>query len=215
MAPGCLPADCTARTSTVSRLGDARRRLGGEDGYWECDDEMKLRRLVLNRRALKARCGGRARSPSTWGGEMSSAARAPDWNLIKGGGARLRKKIVAQGSRREVIVADQTKCSPRLGTRHSVPAEVTALGWRPKPLHPEALGAKISLRCGYDGSVFRTDPGTWILDAGFGPIEDPAALAASLLARAAAAAVGPFRGLASNLIIGTCGGVKRRERSRP
>jgi ribose 5-phosphate isomerase len=43
----------------------------------------------------------------------------PGWNLIKGGGgALLREKIVAQASRREVIVVDHTKWSPRLGTRH-------------------------------------------------------------------------------------------------
>lgn len=40
----------------------------------------------------------------------------PDWNMIKGGGgALLREKIVAQASRREVIVADHTKLSERLG----------------------------------------------------------------------------------------------------
>jgi ribose 5-phosphate isomerase A len=44
----------------------------------------------------------------------------PGWNLIKGGGgALLREKIVAQASRREVIVVDHTKWSPRLGTRHA------------------------------------------------------------------------------------------------
>src|SRR6266849_5510227 len=42
----------------------------------------------------------------------------PKLNLIKGGGgALLREKIVAQASRREVIVVDETKPSPVLGTR--------------------------------------------------------------------------------------------------
>lgn len=112
----------------------------------------------------------------------------PGWNLIKGGGgALLREKIVAQASRREVIVVDHTKRSPRLGTQHSVPVEVAAFGWRPEALHLEALGATVSLRRGNDGLPFRTDQGNLILDAGFGPIEGIAELAASLLARAGVA----------------------------
>lgn len=55
----------------------------------------------------------------------------PQWNLIKGGGgALLREKIVAQASAREIIVVDETKLSPRLGTRFAVPVEVLPFGWR-------------------------------------------------------------------------------------
>ena len=139
----------------------------------------------------------------------------PDWNLIKGGGgALLREKIVAQASQREVIVVDHTKRSARLGTRHSVPVEVARFGWRPEALHLEALGATVSLRRGKDGSPFRTDQGNLILDAGFGPIDDIAGLAASLLARAGVAEVGLFSGLATDLIIATPSGVDHQERPR-
>jgi len=42
----------------------------------------------------------------------------PDLNLIKGGGgALLREKILAQSSRRNIIIADYRKISPQLGTR--------------------------------------------------------------------------------------------------
>jgi len=69
----------------------------------------------------------------------------PALNLIKGGGgALLREKIVAQASRREVIVVDASKRSPRLGTRHSLPVEVVEFGWRPEALHLESLAAKSS-----------------------------------------------------------------------
>ena len=44
-----------------------------------------------------------------------------------------------------------------------------------------------------------------------GPVEDPAALAASLLSRAGVAEAGPFCGLASDLIIVGPGGVRHRE----
>ncbi len=51
-------------------------------------------------------------------------------NLIKGGGgALLREKIVAQASRREIIVVDESKLSPALGTNWPVPVEVIPL-WR-------------------------------------------------------------------------------------
>src|SRR6266849_11146259 len=53
----------------------------------------------------------------------------PDLNLIKGGGgALLHEKIVAQASRREVIVVDASKPSPRLGTHGPVPVEVVPFG---------------------------------------------------------------------------------------
>jgi len=48
----------------------------------------------------------------------------------------------------------------------------------------ESLGAEVSLRRAGDGSLFRTDQGNLILDADFGPIDDPATLAGRLLARA-------------------------------
>jgi ribose 5-phosphate isomerase len=42
----------------------------------------------------------------------------PDLNLIKGGGGcLLYEKIVAQASRREIIIVDASKPSPRLGTK--------------------------------------------------------------------------------------------------
>jgi ribose 5-phosphate isomerase A len=90
--------------------------------------------------------------------------------------------------------------------------EVVTFGWRPEALHLEALGATVSLRRGNDGSPLRTDQGNLILDAGFGPIEDIAELASSLLARAGVAEVGLFHGLATDLIIATPSGVDHQER---
>lgn len=67
----------------------------------------------------------------------------PALNLIKGGGgALLREKIVAQASRREVIVVDSSKRSQRLGTHHSLPVEVVQFGCRPEALHLESLGGQ-------------------------------------------------------------------------
>jgi ribose 5-phosphate isomerase A len=81
-----------------------------------------------------------------------------DLNLIKGGGgALLREKVVAQASRREVIVVDETKLSPRLGTRSSLPVEVLTFGWRSQARFLESLGAILTIRRDDDDQPFVTD----------------------------------------------------------
>jgi ribose 5-phosphate isomerase A len=125
-----------------------------------------------------------------------------DLNLIKGGGgALLREKIVAQASRREVIVVDESKMSPVLGARWAVPVEVVPFGWRAQALYLESLGAAVTQRHTPDGRVFTTDQGNFILEARLGPIADPAALAAKLAGRAGIVEHGLFLGIASEVII--------------
>ena len=76
----------------------------------------------------------------------------PELNVIKGGGgALLREKIVAQVSRRVVIVVDETKPSPRLGTHWPVPVEVIPFGWRSQARYLESLGATYTVRRQSDG----------------------------------------------------------------
>jgi ribose 5-phosphate isomerase A len=102
----------------------------------------------------------------------------PSLNLIKGGGgALLREKIVAQTTRREVIVVDESKLSPRLGTHWALPVEVLEFGWRSQARFLESLGALITPRVSAD-DLFRTNQGNMILDSGFGPIADLTGLAA-------------------------------------
>ncbi len=133
-------------------------------------------------------------------------------NLIKGGGgALLREKIVAQASRREIIVVDQTKLSPTLGIQWPLPVEVTPYGRRPQEIFLESLGAEVTLRHTEDGSPFSTDQGNLILDCDFGAIPDPEELAERLERRAGIVAHGLFLGLVSDLIIGTEAGVQHRE----
>jgi ribose 5-phosphate isomerase A len=135
----------------------------------------------------------------------------PAFNLIKGGGgALLREKIVAQASRREIIVIDSTKRSDHLGTRHLLPIEVSDFGWRPEALHLEAMGAVVTRRAGQDGEPFRTDGGNLILDCDLGVIQQPAELAAALLARAGIIEIGLFCGLTTDLVIGTATGIEHQ-----
>ncbi|HET9732818.1 MAG TPA: ribose-5-phosphate isomerase RpiA [Acidimicrobiales bacterium] len=128
-------------------------------------------------------------------------------NLIKGGGgALLREKIVAQASRREIIVVDESKLSPALGTLFRLPVEVIEFGWRPEAEHLLSLGFEVSLRR-VDGQVFRTDEGNVILDCTTGPIDDPADLDRRLTARAGVVETGLFCGLATDLVVGGQNGV--------
>lgn len=137
----------------------------------------------------------------------------PDLSLIKGGGgALLREKIVAQASRRFIVVVDAGKLSPRLGTRWAVPVEVLPFGWRSQALFLEGLGARVTRRDARDGAPYRTDQGNFILDCAFGPIARPAELATKLEARAGIVEHGLFIGLTSELIVAGPQGVEHRHR---
>jgi ribose 5-phosphate isomerase A len=137
----------------------------------------------------------------------------PDMNLIKGGGgALLREKIVAQVSTREIIVVDETKPSPRLGTHWPVPIEVLPFAWRSQARFLESLGAKYTIRKNHDGTQFVTDSGNMILDCHFGPIADAPQLAAALSARAGIVEHGLFIGLATDLIVASASGIRHTAR---
>jgi ribose 5-phosphate isomerase A len=139
----------------------------------------------------------------------------PDLNLIKGGGGcLLYEKIVAQASRREVIVVDSSKPSPRLGTHWALPVEVIPFGWGSQRRFLEGLGARVSVRQTPTGQPFTTDEGNLILDAAFGPIEDPLALARALDARTGIVAHGLFLGLATDLLVAGDDAIEHRTRAR-
>ncbi len=139
----------------------------------------------------------------------------PDLNLIKGGGgALLREKIVAQNSRRVIIVCDDSKLSLRLGTHRAVPVEVLSFGWRSQHRYLESLGAQVKVRQSSNGSPFVTDSGNMILDCNFGPIASPAELAVSLSSRAGIVEHGLFLGLATDVIIAGGEGIQHFARGK-
>jgi ribose 5-phosphate isomerase A len=132
----------------------------------------------------------------------------PHLDLIKGaGGALLREKMVAQASRREIIVIDEHKLSPRLGTQTLLPVEVIPFGWRAEELFLQGQGAAPMLRL-QNGKPFISDEGNYILDCAVGPIADAAALARTLEGRAGIVAHGLFLGLVSEVIVGGANGVR-------
>jgi len=137
----------------------------------------------------------------------------PQLNLIKGGGgALLREKIVAQASRREIIIVDESKLSPQLGTRWPVPVEVLPYGWQSQARYLSSLGAEPAVRRVPDGSEFRTDQGNMILDSRFGPIADLEGLAQKLASRAGIMEHGLFLNLAHDVIVAGPGGIRHLKR---
>lgn len=137
----------------------------------------------------------------------------PRLNVIKGGGgALLREKIVAQASRRLLIIVDESKLVPALGTRWALPVEVIALGWRTQANYLESLGAAVTLRQ-RDEAIFKTDQGNLILDCHFGPIAEPYALADQLNRRVGIVEHGLFLDMASEVIVASVAGVRHLHRA--
>ncbi len=125
-----------------------------------------------------------------------------DLNLIKGGGgALLREKVVAQASRRNIIVVDESKLSLRLGTRWALPVEVIPFATKAEENFLKSLGASVTLRLGEQGQPYKTDQHNYILDANFGEMADPNRLAAKLNERAGIMEHGLFLGLAGDVIV--------------
>ena len=137
----------------------------------------------------------------------------PDLNLIKGyGGALLREKIIARGSRRVIIIVDDSKLSPVLGTLRPVPVEVVPFGWRSQAAYLESLGARAILRRNSDGTPLKTDQGNLILDCHFGPISQPDQLAAQMSERAGIVEHGLLLGLATDVIVASDQGIRHLKR---
>ena len=125
----------------------------------------------------------------------------PQLNLIKGGGgALLREKIVAQASRRFVVIVDSSKLTRVLGRRWAVPVEVVPFGWGSQARFMESLGGRPMLRRTPQDEVFKTDQGNFIIDLHMGPIEDPRNLGLQLKSRAGIVEHGLFVDLASDVI---------------
>ena len=132
-----------------------------------------------------------------------------DFNLIKGGGgALLREKVLAQNSERNIIVADDSKLSQRLGSRFPVPIEVLQFALEAEKSYLESLGGEARLRLAQNGSPFLTDQGNLIVDWSFGEMEDPSYFANWLSKRAGIVEHGLFLGTASDVIISSLRGVE-------
>ena len=133
----------------------------------------------------------------------------PQLNLIKGGGgALLREKVLAQASHRNVIIVDESKLSPQLGTRWPLPIEVIPFAWQAEANYLKSLGANVILRRKNDEDIFTTDQDNFILDCDFGPIEHADQLTTQISQRAGILEHGLFLGLATDVIVAGKDGVR-------
>ena len=143
-----------------------------------------------------------------------------DLNLIKGGGALLREKVVAAASRRMIVIADASKVVTRLGA-FPLPIEISAFGVEPTRLaidricRRHAMEGELTLRTRTEGEglgePFRTDGGNYVLDASFGAIADARALSLDLLAVPGVVDHGLFIGMADAAFVAGEDGVRRME----
>jgi ribose 5-phosphate isomerase A len=139
----------------------------------------------------------------------------PGLALIKGGGgALLREKIVAAASRHMIVIADAGKQVAALGA-FPLPIEVVPFGLEAtrraiaRAAAEAGCRGEISLRHDAGGHAFVTDGGHLILDARFGRIDQPEALAARLAAIPGVVEHGLFLGLAHEAILAGTGGIVR------
>jgi ribose 5-phosphate isomerase A len=140
----------------------------------------------------------------------------PQLEIIKGGGgALLREKIVAQATKREIIVVDESKLSSALCTRFALPVEVIPFGWTTQAAYLESLGGRPKMRLHADSIPFKTDQGNYILDCKFDPLASPQALhdlAEKIKRRTGIVEHGFFIGVAAEAIVAGANGIRELNR---
>jgi ribose 5-phosphate isomerase A len=143
----------------------------------------------------------------------------PGLVLVKGGGgALLYEKIVAAASRAMLVIADDSKLVATLGT-FPLPIEVVPFGLAATRAAIERAAAAagchgaLSLRRAADGHAFVTDAGHWIVDAAFGAIPAPRALADGLAKIPGVVEHGLFLDLATEAVVAGPAGVRHLTRA--
>ncbi len=128
----------------------------------------------------------------------------PRLHLVKGlGGALLREKIVAQCSRRFVVIVDEGKIVPSLGVTKPLPVELIPFGWSSHFPFFRDLGGEPKLRVREDGHPFVTDNGNYVADLRFATgVSDPDEVEARLRQRAGVVTSGFFLGMADEVLVG-------------
>ena len=140
----------------------------------------------------------------------------PDLNLIKGlGKAALREKIVESRTNNLIIIVDESKIVPRLGTKGPLPVEIiqfehaTHLSWL------RTVASNAELWCDDTGNPVVTDNGNYLVRCWFqGGIADAYALNRKLNDQAGIVEHGIFLDMAKKVIIAGSDGVRSMERKQ-
>ncbi len=132
----------------------------------------------------------------------------PRLNLIKGGGgALLREKIVASASKKEIIVADESKLVEKLGEHFPLPVEVVPFSEAVVFKRLEGMGLNPEIRI-KDGKKYLTDNRNIIIDCRTGPIDDGRRLESELNLIPGVVENGLFMGIADIALISKEKGVR-------
>jgi ribose 5-phosphate isomerase A len=139
----------------------------------------------------------------------------PALNLIKGlGRALLREKVVEINARTFLVIVEEKKIVPRLGSLGPLPVEILPFEAETHVLWLNSLGARAELWLEADGRPIVTDNGNYLARCWFeAGIEDPAALAERLAQRPGILEHGLFIGMAHRVIAASAAGVRVIERS--
>jgi ribose 5-phosphate isomerase A len=140
----------------------------------------------------------------------------PDLNVIKGGGAaHTIEKLVATMASQFVVIVDESKLVPRLGTTFAVPIEIIlpALSYVSRVV--TRLGGEPKLRMGAkkDGPVV-TDNGHVVIDAKFGLDVDLRDVDARLHRTPGVLETGLFFDLAAKVLLGVSDGTSPKTLER-
>lgn len=129
-------------------------------------------------------------------------------DVIKGGGgAHAREKIVNFAAKKNVIIVDASKMSPRLGEKFPVPVEVAPFGHATTAKHLSQYGEpRLRVR---DGKVVRTDGGNLLYNLVVAPIANAGALDTALRAVPGVVETGLFVGRADVVLVAGTDGVRR------
>ncbi|WP_025689871.1 ribose-5-phosphate isomerase RpiA, partial [Paenibacillus zanthoxyli] len=125
--------------------------------------------------------------------------------LIKGGGgALLREKIVATGSDRMIVIADESKVVRTLG-KFPLPVEIVPFAWEWTVADLAKLGCVPELRQG-GADLYKSDNGNYIADCRFEIITSAPELALALQSIPGVVEHGLFIGIADMAIVGKSDG---------
>jgi ribose 5-phosphate isomerase A len=136
----------------------------------------------------------------------------PQLNVIKGhGGFLLREKIVAAATRFEIIIVDDSKLVPLLGSRFAVPVEVVRFGWRQVQAALEHTGAQVARRM-VANQPYVTDEGNYILDCRYPGIVQPHTLSSQINGIPGVVENGLFLEMVKLVIVASSSGTRLIER---
>lgn len=136
---------------------------------------------------------------------------SPNLDLVKGwGGALVRERIVAEASKKQIILVGPEKLVPTLGVRGRIPVEVIPLACGYVTRKLKALGMTPTIRKAMTDKPFITDNGNLTLDCAVAtPIQDGAAarkLEAAVLNIAGVVDTGLFLGTCELVLVGQADG---------